>query len=189
VILKSLRFLHQTFSRMATHSDRALLARIGRHDEAALKTLYELYYPRLARFLLRVTRDPSVVIEIINDVFFVIWNTASDFRGDSSVSTWIFSIAYRKGARTFSRTRPTEVLRDEDLTQSDHADSEGVRRDLDKALECLSPEQRAVVELTYYFGYSYSEIGQILGCPENTVKTRMFHARRALRSVMEAASK
>jgi len=174
---------------MATHSELALLARVGRRDEAALKTLYDLYYPRLARFLLRITRDPSTVIEIINDVFLVVWNTASEFRGDSSVSTWIFSIAYRKGARTLSRTRPTEVLHDERLTQCDHADSEGVRRDLDKALERVSPQQRAVIELTYYFGYTYSEIGQILGCPENTVKTRMFHARRALRNVMEAATK
>lgn len=174
---------------MTTHSERALLARIGRRDEAALKMLYDLYYARLARFLLRITRDASIVVEIINDVFLVIWNTASEFRGDSSVSTWIFSIAYRKGARTLRRRRPTEVLRDADLTQSDHADSEGVRRDLDRALERVSPEQRAVIELTYYFGYSYSEIGQILGCPENTVKTRMFHARRTLRSVLEAAPK
>ena len=175
----------QSVSDVATHSERVLLARIARRDEAALKTLYDLYYPRLARFLLRVTRDPSIVIEIINDVFFVVWNKASEFRGDSSLSTWIFSIAYRRGARLFSRMRPTEVLQDGDLTQCDHAESEGLRRDLDKALERVSPEQRAVIELTYYFGYSYSEIGEILGCPENTVKTRMFHARRALRSVME----
>jgi RNA polymerase sigma-70 factor (ECF subfamily) len=174
---------------MPTHSERELLARIERRDEAALRMLYDLYYPRLARFLLRITREPSLVVEIINDVFFVVWNKASEFRGDSSVSTWIFSIAYRKGARRLARTKPTEGLHEEDLTQGDHADSEGVRRDLDRALESVSPEQRAVVELTYYFGYSYAEIGQILGCPENTVKTRMYHARRALRSVMEAASK
>lgn len=50
----------------------------------------------------------------------------------------------------------------------------------------LSPEHSAVVELSYYFGYSYMEIADILACPENTVKTRMFYARRMLRSLLEA---
>jgi RNA polymerase sigma-70 factor (ECF subfamily) len=55
---------------------------------------------------------------------------------------------------------------------------------LGKALHALSPEHRAVVELTYYYELSYPEIAQIVGCPVNTVKTRMFHARRRLRELL-----
>ncbi len=54
------------------------------------------------------------------------------------------------------------------------------------ALGKLSPEHRAVVELTFYDDYSYQEIAVIVGCPENTVKTRMFHARRRLKHLLEA---
>jgi RNA polymerase sigma-70 factor (ECF subfamily) len=53
-----------------------------------------------------------------------------------------------------------------------------------RALETLSPEQRAVVELTFYHEYSYQEIAEITGCPVNTVKTRMFHARRRLAQIL-----
>ena len=173
---------------MPVHYEHELLTRIASRDEAALKALYDLYYPRLARFLLRVIGNSHDVVEVINDVFFVVWNKAADFRGDSSISTWILSIAYRKGARLLARSKPTVQLDDAEISDpsGDHAHDTVVRRDLRRALARISPEQRAVVELTYYFGYSYSEIGEIMGCPENTVKTRMFHARRTLRALMEA---
>jgi RNA polymerase sigma-70 factor, ECF subfamily len=172
---------------MSMHYEHELLARIANHDEAALKALYDLYYPRLARFLVRIIGNSSDVVEIINDVFLVVWNGASGFRGEASVSTWILSIAYRKGARLLARARPTVALDDTEIRDpnGDHASSTAVDRDLQRALAQISPQQRAVVELTYYFGYSYSEIAEIIGCPENTVKTRMFHARRTLRALME----
>jgi RNA polymerase sigma-70 factor (ECF subfamily) len=59
---------------------------------------------------------------------------------------------------------------------------------LGRALATLSAKQRAVVELTYYHGYAYAEVAQVLGCPVDTVKTRMFHARRKLRLLIEAQS-
>ena len=60
------------------------------------------------------------------------------------------------------------------------------RDELHASLAKLSPKHQAVIILTYEFGYSYREISQILDCPENTVKTRMFHARKALRALLEA---
>jgi RNA polymerase sigma-70 factor (ECF subfamily) len=48
----------------------------------------------------------------------------------------------------------------------------------------LSVEQRAVIELTYFHGFGYKEIAHVIGCPVNTVKTRMFHARRRLKALL-----
>jgi RNA polymerase sigma factor (sigma-70 family) len=168
--------------------EREQLERIAAGDQTALKQLYDLYHPRLARFLLCYTGDPELVPEIINDVWFSVWQGACDFRGESSVSTWILSIAYRKGARALSRRHRTGPSHQSSGRQPGHAERVHQRHDLDSALATLSPEQRAVVELTYFFGYSYGEIGAILGCPENTVKTRMFDARRALGARLRAAS-
>jgi RNA polymerase sigma factor (sigma-70 family) len=62
---------------------------------------------------------------------------------------------------------------------------EWVEKDLVyRAVALLPPKQRAVVELTYFHGYSYGEIAEIVGCPENTVKTRMFHARSRLKELL-----
>ena len=60
---------------------------------------------------------------------------------------------------------------------------------LEKAMSRLSERQRSVVELTYQFGYSYAEIAEIVGCPVNTVKTRMFHARAQLRRILETLAR
>ena len=60
---------------------------------------------------------------------------------------------------------------------------------MSEALKSLSPKLRAVVELTYVHGYSYEEIAEIVDCPVNTVKTRMFHARNRLRQVLPAIAR
>ncbi|MGH8603040.1 MAG: RNA polymerase sigma factor, partial [Gammaproteobacteria bacterium] len=57
-------------------------------------------------------------------------------------------------------------------------------RELTVALQQLSPKHRAVIELTFVEGFSYPQIASIVGCPENTVKTRMFHARRRLAQLL-----
>jgi RNA polymerase sigma-70 factor (ECF subfamily) len=57
------------------------------------------------------------------------------------------------------------------------------------AMAQLTAEQRAVIELTYYHGCPYREIAQIMGCPVETVKTRMFYARRRLRDLLQSHRK
>ena len=167
--------------------DAELLAAIGRGDESALEALYHAYAPRLGRFFARLTLEPATAAELLNDVFLVIWQKADSFRGDSRVSTWIIGIAYRKSLKALQSRKPKKYFAPAP-TEDLGTQVLDWRRDLDRVLAMLSPEQRATIELTYYFGYSYREIAEQLGCPENTVKTRMYYARRKLRLLLSADS-
>ena len=162
-----------------------LIHRIAAGEEAALKRLYDLYFPRLSRFLLRVTRDPDHIVEIVNDVFFVIWRNARGFRENSSVSTWVLGIAYKRGLKHMSRHGNASADVDINNVAQDAEETFHDERNAQQLFALLSADQRAVMELTYFFGYSYKEISEIIECPENTVKTRMFHARKKLRALVE----
>lgn len=177
--------------RMPGDDEQGLLARIAAKDRRAFETIYHRYYRRLFVYLFKMTRRADLVEELVNDVMMVVWQSAARFDGVSRPSTWILGIAYRKALKALSRRSREPV--EEAPSRPFERVVEGperllVRREeataLGRALTHLSPEQRAVVELTYYFGYSYREIAGIVGCPVNTVKTRMFHARRRLRDVL-----
>jgi RNA polymerase sigma-70 factor, ECF subfamily len=167
--------------------DRALIERIARSDRAALKELYLLYHRRLARFLTRVTARYDLAEEIINDTFWVVWQRATEFRGASNVSTWIMGIAYRRGLKALKRASVMPIGA-HDVAEADPGDdpwSGAERREwINAALERLPSEQRLVLELAYHLGHSCEEIALIMKCPVNTVKTRMFHARKKLRLLL-----
>jgi RNA polymerase sigma-70 factor (ECF subfamily) len=170
--------------------DLALVQRIAESDRRALEDLYHHYHRRLARFLTRVTYRYELAEEIINDTLWVVWQQAGEFRGGSRVSTWIVGIAYRRALSTMRHVSVRPSLAgwdDPEATEDMAADIE--RRDLlDRALASLPLEQRLVLELTYYLGHSCEEIAEIAACPVNTVKTRMFHARRKLRELLPKLS-
>lgn len=174
--------------------DLTLLRRIAKsRDVAAFDDLYRSYYRRLVSFVLRVTGRPDLVEEVVNDTMMAVWRGADGFAERAKVSTWIFGIAYRQGrqAKTRAASRPETVDVDdvelvEGTTPEDHAQQAGQRRQLLHAMARLSSAQRTVVELTYFQGYRYHEIAEVMGCPVDTVKTRMFHARAKLRSLLEA---
>jgi RNA polymerase sigma-70 factor (ECF subfamily) len=170
--------------------DRGLIVRIARQDRAALKELYLLYHRRLARFLTRVTSRYDLAEEIINDTFWVVWQRAGGFRGASHVSTWIMGIAYRRGLKAVKRASAMQASA-HDTHEEDGGShepwSDAERREwLNAALERLPSEQRLVLELAYHLGHSCEEIAEIMNCPVNTVKTRMFHARRKLKVLLPA---
>jgi RNA polymerase sigma-70 factor (ECF subfamily) len=167
----------------ANERECALLARIAARDSTAMSELYLLYHRRLARFLMRITTRYELAEEIINDTFWVIWQHAGDFRGASRVSTWILGIAYRRGLKSLSRAGPPPADTDieTELGTEEPAQREELNDWLDMALQRLPLEQRMVIELAYHVGHSCEEIASIMQCPVNTVKTRMFHARRKLK--------
>jgi RNA polymerase sigma-70 factor (ECF subfamily) len=171
------------------HRERELLERIDARDREAMREFFLLYYHRLARFLRRMTRRHELIDEMINDTLLVVWEKASNFRGDSRVSTWIMGIAYRCGLnllRSECRAERRMVLptTEEPHLQDPVAEQSELAELLERALESLSPDHRAVLELTYDLGHSCGEIAAIMECPVNTVKTRMFHARNRLRGLV-----
>ena len=175
-------------------TDLALLERIEQGDRAALHELYQSYYHALLRFIERITRSPELAQEGVNDVMLTVWRNGTSFGRRSSVSTWIMGIAYHKALKALaSRQRWSsrfgfhiDDFEDRSEVVVDEDEQRDLRETLHKALEALSPAQRAVVELTYYGGYSYDEIAAIMECSVNTVKTRMFYARAKLRKALPA---
>ncbi|GLQ88341.1 RNA polymerase sigma factor [Dyella flagellata] len=170
----------------------ALLSRVAAEEKDAFEALYRLYNPRLQRFVHGVTKQPALVEEILDDTMMVVWRKAYTFNQSSKVSTWILAIAYRQSLKALKRLgqrQDAEFCEREDLAvpgPDDALQQQEVHEHLEHALDKLSPEQRAVMELTYYFGYACREIAEIMGCPVDTVKTRMFYARRKLRSSLAA---
>jgi RNA polymerase sigma-70 factor (ECF subfamily) len=169
--------------------ERELVRRISAGDREAFRDLYVRYHRRLARFLTRLLHRYEDAEEIINDTLWIVWQRAGDFRGASRVSTWIMGIAYRRALKmirravTHERAMLLEVA-DDASTMSDDVQVAEERQLLERGLATLPIEQRLVLELTYYMDHSCEEVAEIMECPVNTVKTRMFHARRKLRKIL-----
>jgi RNA polymerase sigma factor (sigma-70 family) len=177
-------------ARASGPEERELFDRVRARDLHAFEQLYRIYQPRLARFLINLVQRPQLAEEVLDDTMMVVWQTAESFRGASKLSTWMFAIAYRKALK--AKARWPDPVEDEpfDTRVSLDAgpDQKLHHRDLHHALVAamneLSPDHRAVVDLTYFHGMGYREIAEIMSCPVDTVKTRMFHARRRLKEAM-----
>lgn len=159
-----------------------LLRQVAAGDRVAFKELYLIYHRRLARFLMRMTSRHDLIEEVINDTLWTVWLKAGDFRGDSLVSTWIVGITYRRALKALRRHGTARPMLIEEVAVAPDVQLEAENREwLGQALAELPLEQRMVMEFSYLMGHSCEEIAQIMQCPVNTVKTRMFHAREKLR--------
>jgi RNA polymerase sigma-70 factor, ECF subfamily len=146
------------------------------------------------RFVVRVVRDESMAEDLISEVFLDVWRQAGRFEGRSAVSTWMLAIARFK-ALSALRRRPDEELDEETASAiEDPTDDPGTtleKKDkgamIRKCLVGLSADHREIIDLVYYHEKSVEEVAQIVGIPENTVKTRMFYARKRLAELLKAA--
>lgn len=186
-------------TRLADSVDQELdqdLARLRslRRDPGAFEALYRDFYPRLFEFVLRILGQPHDAEETINDTMLVVWNKAAEFREESKVSTWIFGIAYKKALKRLKSNRRLAdrelMLEMEQEDRRDPADTVSHRAAIERirqAVARLPLAQRSIVHLAFFYGYTYPEIAAIVGCPVNTVKTRMFYARERLRPELDLA--
>jgi RNA polymerase sigma-70 factor, ECF subfamily len=170
---------------LADRELRELLVGVAAHDKAAFRALYHALRPALARHLHRLLHGIDQVDELVNDVMWVVWRNAGDFRGDAQVTTWVLGIATLKSHRVRQRRRRERELLEHPHFQQPSDPPPAVDHDLENGLAQLSSEHRETLELTYYFGYSCAEVAALRGCPVGTVKTRLHYARRRLKQVLE----
>jgi RNA polymerase sigma-70 factor (ECF subfamily) len=131
---------------------------------------------------------------LIGEVFLDVWRQAASFKARAAVSTWLLAIARFK-ALSLLRRRGEESL-DEETARAieDTADDPEIAIQkkqrseiLRKCWSKLSPEQRDIIDLVYYQEKAIAEVADITGVPQNTVKTRMFYARKRLSELLKAA--
>jgi RNA polymerase sigma-70 factor, ECF subfamily len=172
---------------MQAPADELLIGRIARGDRLAMQVLFARHHVRIYRFVLRLLRDEMAAKDVISEVFLDVWRQASRFEGRSAVSTWLIAIARFKALSSL-RKRREEGLDEETMeTIEEPSDNPAISIEkLDKSeklrqcLGALTREHREVIDLVYYHEKSVEEVAQIIGIPENTVKTRMFYARKKL---------
>jgi RNA polymerase sigma-70 factor, ECF subfamily len=174
-------------------SDEQLVERVAAGDRAAMQMLYARHHLRVYRFVLRIVNNAATAEDLTSDAFLDVWRHAGRFEGRSQVSTWIFAIARYKAVAALRR-RTNDPLDDEIACQiPDPAEGpEAILQKQDESaalrqcLTQLSPAHREVIDLVYYHEKSIAEVAEIIGAPQNTVKTRMFPARKQIAALLDA---
>ena len=177
-----------------TVPDEVLIARIAARDQTAMKALYLRHQTRTYRFLRRLVKSAELAEDLTGDVFLDVWRQAGQYEARSSVSTWLLSIARFKALSSFRRKAPetfdpetAEEIADESDTPEISLQKVSKAKAMRLCIERLSREHREVIDLVYYHEKKIEEISVMLGVPENTVKTRMFYARKRLSEILREA--
>jgi RNA polymerase sigma-70 factor (ECF subfamily) len=175
-------------------SDEALIRQVAQRDQSAMRALYARHRVALYRWLLRLAHDKGVAEDLLSEVFLDVWRRAASFEGRSSVSTWLLAIARNKALSARRRRTHAELNEESASNVPDSADDPEVALQkknraelLRQSIDRLSPEHREVIDLVYYHGKAITEVAEIVGINEATVKTRMFYARKKLAELVTAA--
>jgi RNA polymerase sigma-70 factor (ECF subfamily) len=185
-----------TAAAIAMDNDRVreLLARIEQQDQAAFRELYKAFSRKVFAYVLNMVNDHGRAEEILVDSMYEVWRHPARFRGDSQFGTWLIGIARNKALMVYRSRRADEVHDDlDDIAETESADtpdgyaelaakqrSEGVKHCMGK----LSDEHRECMHLVFFEGLSLAEVAEVQRCPENTVKTRLFHARQKIKNCL-----
>lgn len=177
---------------MVVRTDTELMTAVADGDRRALRELHDRHVPWVTARLRRRCADADAVAEAVQDTFVAVWRGAGRWDGSGEPAAWIWGIAIRRLISVL-RTRGrwarikavTDQARPEVVVAAEEQVLLGVEHgDLAGALQCLSPELRAVVQATVLDGLTSREAGRLLGIPVGTVKTRMMRARAQLRGAL-----
>lgn len=162
---------------------QALLTRVAAGDKIAFSELYDEVAPRVFGLVKRVLVDHAQAEEVTQEVFLEIWQNAARFDpAKGGAVTWILTMTHR---RAIDRVRASQSSRDRDLrvgirdfdeghdNVSEHVEVSVEHERVSRAMARLTELQRQAITLSYYGGYTNSEVSTILSVPLGTVKTRI----------------
>lgn len=179
--------------------EKVLLARAKKGEIAAFESLMTAYENRVYSLALRSTGSEQDAADITQEVFLRAWKSLDTFRGDSSLSTWLYRVTSNLCV-DFARKKAADGVQasidDEESPAASIADTsrmaqpeavaenQELREELQYALSQLSDEHRRVVLLRDVAGMAYTDIARTLGLEEGTVKSRLARARASLRKIL-----
>ncbi len=184
-------------------SDEVLLKRVVAREEAALELLYERHAQIVYNLIMRIVRETSIADELLQEVFWQVWQQASKYRGTGAAAAWIYRIARNKSLDQLRRqsARPQTVETKDETTAeamlvqipAENAEVEPIteqnesRRSVREALQQIPDEQRNCLELAYFSGLSQREIAEQTNTPLGTIKTRMRSGMEKLERILSSA--
>ena len=171
--------------------ERRLVERVLAGDRAAARRLYEAHVGRVHRTAWRIVGDETLAQECTQEAFVRAVARLDRFRGDSALATWLTRIALsvalnavRRRRRQDGRELALDAAEAARLPAAEPAVEPDLRARIAEAIDALPEIYRAAVVLHDVEGYTHAEIGELLGVPEGTCKTRLFVARRRLREML-----
>lgn len=172
-----------------------LIAKAAQGDQAAFSRLYDESSPQIYGLVLRIVTDPHLAEEVTMDVYTQVWKQAKNYNPERGTPMgWLITLARTRSidrirSGRLERASVTQMddalpIASDDLTPEEQSAGRQRRAIVQKALGCLSVEQREALLLAYFGGYSQSEISEKLGLPLGTVKTRMRLGMMKLRDLL-----
>ncbi len=168
---------------MLAAEDKDLVARCRYGDAQAWRSLYDRYSPAVYRFISALGVPADDREDAAQDVFIAVYRSLATFRGEAQLSTWIYRIAARHAGRMGRRRRVREILSALVLREPppapapDPSERAAHLHLLDSLLARLHPKKKTVFVLFEIEGVPVEEIAKMLDCPQNTVWSRLHHAR------------
>ena len=168
-------------------NEQELINRVKEGCPKAMDDIVEAYKDPLFAFILRMSQNHSTAEDIFQETWLKVVRYIRDFRGDSKFSTWLFQIALNlfRDAERKRKNLLYEPIEDHIKTLSCDPDVDPIRiikaGKVRKIVNELPSKMREVIVLRYFHELRDSEIAEIVGCPEGTVKSRCFRASGILR--------
>lgn len=174
-----------------TYSEQELTSALKAKDEQAFSYLYDHYSGSLYSIILQIVKSPEVASDVLQEVFVNIWRKMESYDPiKGRLFTWMLNISRNASIDMLRSKNYQNSQKNQEITDNVYGSNQATQTNIDgiglsKFLVKLRPEQRVLIELAYFKGYTHDEIAQIEDIPLGTVKTRIRNALLQLREFLK----